>query len=177
MRVSVKTTTEPAAALEAIRNRTLQFDSDTVLSSELTLHERLNNSTRSQRANMFLLTLLAVIGLALAVSGIFGVISFTTQQRLREIGLRMALGARRGNIFRMVVGGALLMGGVGLIVGLLLMLSAGAAISDQLYRVNAFEVSIYGGIMALTLVTVLLAAWLPAARASRTEPVVALRED
>ena len=177
MRVSVKTTTDPAAALDAIRDRTLQLDSDTVLSSELTMRERLNNSTRSQRANMFLLTLLAVIGLALAVSGIFGVISFTTQQRLREIGLRMALGARKANIFGMVVGGALLMGGIGLIVGLLLMLSAGTAISDQLYRVNAFDVSIYGGIMALTLVTVLLAAWIPAARASRTDPVIALRED
>jgi putative ABC transport system permease protein len=177
MRVMIKTRGEPAAALDTIRTRVTQFDSNTVLATEMTLIQRLQNSTQAQRANMFLLILLAVIGLALAVAGIFGVISYTTQQRLREVGLRMALGARSGSIFRMVVGSALLLGGTGLVVGVLLMISAAAAISSQLYEVNAFDPATYAGIVLITLLTVFFAAWLPAYRAARTDPVLALRED
>ncbi len=177
LRVMIKTRSEPAALLETIRSRVTQHDNNTVLATETTLIQRMQNSTQAQRANMFLLILLAVIGLSLAVAGIFGVISYTTQQRLREVGLRMALGARSGSIFRMVVGNAMLLGSTGLVVGLLLMISAGAAISSQLYEVNAFDPFIYGGIVAITLATVFFAAWLPAYRASRTDPVLALRED
>jgi len=118
-----------------------------------------------------------VVGLLLAVIGLYGVISFSVSQRTHEFGVRLALGANAGNVRRMVVGRGLLLAGTGVIIGLLLAALVSLLLSGFLLDVSAFDPVAYGAVVIFLAAIALLASYLPARRATRVDPLVALRNE
>ena len=133
------------------------------------------DSMAQRRFSMFLFGIFAAIALTLAVVGLYGVMSYAVAQRTHEIGLRMALGAQRGDILKMIVGQGLLIIAVGLAAGLLGALALTRVMSSLLYEVSATDPLTYTGIALLLAAVALLASYLPARRATKVDPMVALR--
>jgi ABC-type antimicrobial peptide transport system permease subunit len=117
------------------------------------------------------------LGLVLAAVGLYGVTAYTVEQRTSEIGVRMALGADRSNVVKMVLKGAFWQVGVGLLVGIPAAIGAGKLIADQLFGVKAWDPVMLGGATVLLGVAALVAAIIPAQRAAGLDPVVALRAE
>jgi putative ABC transport system permease protein len=117
------------------------------------------------------------LALALASVGLYGVVSYSVTQRNREMGLRMALGAQQGAVLRMVIGEAMKLTIAGAAVGALAAAFAGRALSSELYGVRPGDPESFAGAIAMLLVVALLGAWIPARRAMRVDPVVALRDE
>jgi putative ABC transport system permease protein len=130
---------------------------------------------RTERLLLQLTTLFSVVALGLALLGVYGVIAYTSQQRTREFGIRVALGAQPRDILTMVLTGAVRLTAAGLAIGLPLAVFAGRALRSQLYGAQAFDPLLLASISGLTLVTALAASFLPAWRATRLDPMVALR--
>jgi putative ABC transport system permease protein len=140
-----------------------------------TVAERLVLQTRAARATATLLGILSLIALVLALTGIFGVVSFTVTQRSREFGIRVALGARAGTVLADVLRRTLLTTAVGIACGLVLAALAARAVAAQLYAVSPFDPFSFVAVVALLGASAAAAALQPAIRATRVDPVVALR--
>ena len=139
--------------------------------------ERISGSLTPRRLSMYVLLGFAGLSLGLAVLGIYGVISYNTQQRTQEIGIRMALGAEAGEVTRMVLGGALTLAGVGVGLGIVLFLGAGRVVATLLYGVGPRDpLTMVIGVVLLAGVA-LLASYIPARRAARVDPLAALRSE
>jgi len=115
--------------------------------------------------------------LLLATLGIYGLVSFSVSQRRRELGVRIALGATRGEIRKTVVGDGLRLTGIGLAVGMAAALGVGRLIATVLYEVSPFDPVTLGAVLVLFLAVAALASFVPAARASRTDPIEVLRSE
>jgi putative ABC transport system permease protein len=124
-----------------------------------------------------LLSLFAAVALALTAVGLFGVLSHTVQARTREIGVRVALGADRWNLRRLVLTQALLPAVAGLAAGLALSVLAAHVLVSLLFEVRPGDVATRAAVALVLLVTALLAGWMPASRATRIDPMRALRTD
>jgi len=122
-----------------------------------------------------LTTLLGALGLILAAVGLYGVLAYTVEQRTSEIGVRMALGADRGRVVKMVLGGALWQLGIGLAIGIPLAVLAGKLMTDQLFNVKPWDPVMLAAAALLLILAGLLASVVPARRAAGVEPMVALR--
>jgi ABC-type antimicrobial peptide transport system permease subunit len=135
----------------------------------------LANSLAPRRLSMILLEIFAVLALVLSCVGIYGVISYLVTQRTREIGVRMALGAQRSDVMRLILGEGAKMAFIGVMVGLAAALGLIQLIANQLFGVSAHDpLTFVAGAILLTLVA-LLACYIPARRAVRVDPMVALR--
>ena len=126
--------------------------------------------------NMMLLAAFAGLALLLAAVGIYGVLSYTVRRRVREIGIRMALGAGPGAIRRMVIGQGMLLAGAGLVAGAIGASALGHLAASALIGVSPLDLSVYAPVTAFLALIALLATWLPARRAMRVDPMVALRD-
>ena len=135
----------------------------------------LSESVARARFNTLLLTVLAGVALLLAVVGIYGVLSYSVTERTQEIGIRMALGAQRGHVLRMVIGQAMVLTAIGVAAGLGAALLMNRLISSLLFGVSATDAWTYGLVAAVFLIVALLASMLPARRAVGVDPMVALR--
>jgi ABC-type antimicrobial peptide transport system permease subunit len=124
---------------------------------------------------MLLLTVFAAVALALAAVGIFGVISYTVAQRTREIGVRMALGASGGTVLGLMLGRAMRLVALGLALGLALALAVNRSVEGMLYGVDPADPLTLAAVALVLGAVALLACWLPARRATRIDPMVALR--
>ena len=164
---SLKTTME--AAIAAVDPRQAVFDVKT-------MEERVEDSLGSRRFVVVLLGIFAGLSLFLAALGLYAVISYLVRMRVREIGIRMALGAQRGQIAAMVFAGMNL-ALAGCVLGLIFTFSAGQALRSMLYGVSLYNPVTALGACVVLAALVLLASYLPAQRAIRIEPVEALRED
>jgi ABC-type antimicrobial peptide transport system permease subunit len=122
-----------------------------------------------------LLAVFAGTALLLAAVGIYGVMAYLVTQRTREIGIRMALGASKQDVISIVLGRALILTGLGTVIGLGAALALGRTISSLLYGVSATDVSTFVAVPMVLVAVGLLAAFVPALRASRTDPMMALR--
>jgi putative ABC transport system permease protein len=175
--IAVRTTGPPLAMANAVREKVRELDKGVPLQRPVTLDEVLGEETQQPRFNMALFSGFAVLGLTLAAIGIYSVISYTVTQRVHEIGVRMALGAKRADILKLVLLMVAKVAGLGLVIGL-----CGSIVVEKLMRFQLFSKTSFDFIslaaVGLTLSAVaLLAAWMPAFRAGNLDPVTALRHE
>ena len=168
---------DAAGVAPLLRERIWRVDRDLPVERVSTMSELLGGAVAEPRFNVALLGLFATAALLLAAVGIYGVLSYTVAQRTGEIGVRIALGAGRGQVVRQVVaqGLAVALGGVAL--GVVGSMAAGGVLSSLLVGVSGRDPAVLAGVVALLTTVAAAAAWLPARRASRVEPVVALRAE
>jgi len=139
------------------------------------LSEVVSTSVAQQRFNMILLCGFGLISLFLGAAGLYGVLSYTVARQTKEIGIRMAIGAQRGDILRMVLREAALLVGLGLIVGIVASLTGAQLLRSLIFGIAPRDPATLAAACGLLLLTGLFAAWWPARRAAVTEPIEALR--
>ena len=135
----------------------------------------MSNATGARRFNMALLAFFAVAALLLTMMGIYGVVAFLVGRRSREIGIRMALGAQRRDVLRLVLQQGMKPVAFGSVAGLVGSLAASRLVASQLYGVSSSDPLTLTSIIVLLVTAALLACWLPARRAARVDPMEALR--
>jgi len=177
MSVAVRTSVPPQSLAAPIREQVREMDSGLPIDRMRTLEQSLADSVAQPRFYMLLLAIFAAAALFLAAIGIYGVLAYTVRQRSNEIGIRRALGARAGDLLRMVVGRAMALAGGGLAVGLLASFALTRLLSGLLHGVSATDPLTFAGVACLLSAVALLASLIPARRAARVDPMVALREE
>jgi putative ABC transport system permease protein len=166
---------DPMALSSAVAREVREIDPDQPVASISTMEKNIAESLATQRLTMTLLGAFAGLALTLASVGLYGVMALSVTQRTREFGIRLALGAGRRDVFRLAFGRGMLLVAVGIVFGLFGALGAGRALTSLLYGVAGLDLAaLFAAILALALVA-LLACWFPARRATRVDPIVALR--
>jgi putative ABC transport system permease protein len=153
----------------------LEVDRDQPLSRIASMEQNLSNSIAAKRLSTLLLGIFAAVALLLASIGIYGVISFSVTCRRHEIGVRMALGARKGDVLRMIVKQGTVLAVIGVVAGLAASLALTRLIETMLFQVKATDPLVYAAVSFLLAAVAALASYLPARRAARLDPTVALR--
>jgi putative ABC transport system permease protein len=171
----VKTQVDPQSLAPMVRRTVWDIDKDQPVSNIRTMEEIFADSIARQRFSMLLLAIFAILALVLASVGIYGVMSYSVAQRTREIGIRMALGARRGDVLKLVVGQGLKLVLIGVAIGLAASFILTRVMSSLLFGVSATDpITFFVISLVLTSVAV-LASYIPARRAVSVDPMVALR--
>jgi putative ABC transport system permease protein len=177
MDVVVRTQGKPEAALSAVRAKIHDLDPELPLSSVRSMENWVSNSAAGPRLNAALLGVFSCVALLIAAIGVYGVLAYSVNQRTREIGLRMALGAQQSNVLRLIVGEGMMVGLAGICAGLIGAYGLSRALATLLFGVEARDPLTFA-IVAAALIAIALAACLvPAWRGSRIDPIVALREE
>jgi putative ABC transport system permease protein len=177
MYFGIRSAADPAALIPAVRGVIRELDSELPLDAVGTVDALVSTSLAQRRFAMLLMAIFAAIALALAMIGIYGVISYSVTQATQEIGIRMALGARPGDVLAMVFRYAGLLLGMGLAIGLGGALAAGKLIATQLYGVKPGDPVTFAAVAGALVLTGIVASAVPAMRATRVDPLVALREE
>jgi putative ABC transport system permease protein len=141
------------------------------------MDEVVSNSFAARRLSMILLGVFAALALALACVGIYGVISYLVGQRTHEIGVRMALGAQRRDVLRLVIGHGARMALIGVAIGMGAALGLTRLMANQLFGVSAHDPLTFAGVAMVLIMVAVAACYIPARRAMRVDPVVALRHE
>ena len=171
----VRTTQDPNAIVAAVANQLRRMDPDMPLAEVSPVNELISRQTSDRRFTTTLLTLFAVLGVVLATVGVYGVVSYVAAERTHEIGVRVALGARRRDVLWLVMRPALAMAGVGAALGLSGAWTLRRLLDTLVFGISTADPMTYGGGSLLLLATVLAAALVPAWRATRVDPIVTLR--
>jgi predicted permease len=174
--VFLRTAIDPKSLAAPARAAIRELAPSTPVYEIRTLESRVSDAMAQARFSATLLTLFAGAALVLAVLGIYGVMAFGVSQRTREIGIRIALGAERGDVVRLVVGQGAALTALGLGLGLIAALSATQLLRSLLYDVAPSDPTTFAAVVAILGVAGVLASWLPARRAARLEPTEALRD-
>jgi len=173
--LAIRTASDPNALTAAVQKAIWQSDPDAAVSSVATMERVLADVMAPPRFNALLLGFFSVAALLLAAVGIYGVMSYTVTQNTREIGIRMALGAGRADVLKLVIGQGLTLGLVGVGIGLAAAAALTRFASRLLFEVSATDPLTFSGIAVLLLIVALVACWLPARRATTVDPMIALR--
>jgi putative ABC transport system permease protein len=174
--LTVRTMVNPARLVAPIRAAVRALDPDQPVSSATPMADIVAASVQQPRDRTTLLTVFAVAALLLAAIGVYGVMAYGVNERTREIGVRVALGADAGDVVRLIVRGALGMTSIGVLIGLLGALATSRLLESLLFGVTARDVPTFVAAAAVILAVAALATWLPARRAARVDPSVALRD-
>jgi predicted permease len=177
MTVTLRTATEPLGMASAVRTVLRRIDPDQPVSNIRTMDEVLNRSLSLRRFPMLLLGLFSGVAFALAAIGVYGVVSYIASQRKREIGIRMALGARRETVVRLVLTRSLVPIGFGMALGIAGALGAAQFLEALLFQVRPFDPAVLATIAVMLGSAAILASWIPAHRASRSDPLTVLRQE
>ena len=173
----VRTSMDPHAVADSVRRELRTIDSDVAISTVKPLEQIVSASVASRRFNLVLLAAFAGTALLLAGVGIYGVIAFLVATRTREIGVRMALGARRANVVRLVLGHGLKLVLAGIAIGWIGALIATRGLTSLLFATAPTDPLTYAGVAALLTVVALMASYIPARRATKVDPIQALRTE
>jgi putative ABC transport system permease protein len=175
--IVVRTTGEWAAIVQSARQVVRSIDPSLALYDVATMEQRLERSVAGRRFNMLLVVLFAGVALALAAVGLYGLLAYLVGERTREIGIRMALGARASDVMRLVLRQGAFMVTFGIALGLAGALGSGPLLSSALYAVTPRDAVTLGTVPLLIAAVAGLAIWLPARHATLVDPVEALREE
>jgi putative ABC transport system permease protein len=167
----------PGPLIKSLRDSLRALDSSQALADVKTMSERMGASVAQERFSALLLSLFAGLALALAVLGVYAVMAYTVAQRTREIGVRMALGAAGFDVLRLVFRQGFALIAAGLLLGIAGALAASRAVSALLFGVSAIDPATYAGVAAVQIAVAAIALYVPARRASRLHPAVALRSE
>jgi putative ABC transport system permease protein len=171
----VRTATEPSSLVRGVEAQLKSLDPDLPLTGLATVEKTIADSLWAPRAGASLLGLFGLLALILAAVGMYSVMSYSVSQRQREIGIRMALGARRADVLRMVLGRGMTVVAVGLVVGLGLSFALARLASNLLVGVSPWDALSFGGAALVLLTVAFVANFFPTQRAAGTDPTIALR--
>ena len=171
----VRSTTAPAALEHSIRDAVTSIDSSLAVFDARPMTHRVHETWGAQRLLSFLFSIFAALALLLATIGLYGLLAYTTLKRVREIGIRLALGARPAQIRALVLSHGLQLLLIGSAIGLLGTIAISRALRSVLFETSGLDPRIYLGVGVVLFSATLLASWLPARRASRVDPIIALR--
>nr|QLH55638.1 permease [Myxococcus xanthus] len=172
----LKTRAAPAGVVATLRGAVRAVDSEQPLYNVMTMEEIIQQSVAGRRLSLTLLGAFALIALVLATAGLYGVISYLVSQRTQEIGIRMALGAPPGRVVRLVMDQGMRLAGLGIGVGLVAAFGLSRYMESLLYGVSGTDPLTFGVFALLLGGVTLLATWLPARRASRVDPIIAIQQ-
>ena len=175
MSLIIRTASDPMLLIPAVRDMVREVDKDRPIWNLTSMQELISDSVAGPRFNTTLILTFAALALLLALLGIYGVFSYAVAQRTQEIGIRMALGASRQGVMRLVVRQGLIVAIVGVGLGIGGGFALTSLLSSMLFGVTPTDPYIFAVCAVLMLLVALAATWLPAARASRVDPIVALR--
>ena len=170
-----RTDVEPTSLAAAVRGQIAALNKDQAVFNVRTMEQIVSQSVAPRRFSMVLLVVFAIVALALAIIGIYGMLSYTVAQRTREIGLRMTLGAQRTDVMRLVIGHGMKLAVAGVVLGLIASFALTRTMKNLLFGVSATDPITFGSITLLLAIVALLACWIPARRATKVDPMVALR--
>ena len=173
----VRTAGDPLAIAGAVRDEVRSLDSELPVYRIKTLDQYMKESVAQRRFNTLLLALFAGTALILTSVGLYGVMAYSVAQRTREIGVRVALGAQTGDVLRLVVGQGMKLTLIGVVIGLLASLALTWLMKSLLFDISPTDPPTFAGIALLLAIVALLACWVPARRAAKVDPMVALRYD
>ncbi|HEV8204389.1 MAG TPA: ABC transporter permease [Pyrinomonadaceae bacterium] len=175
MTVVIKGASDPNQLISSVRGAVREIDPDQPIYSPRTMNEIRAESVAGERLNLTLLSLFAGIALVLAIVGIYGVMSYSVTQRTHEIGIRMAIGARPLDVFKMILGHGMKLALIGVGVGLVFAFLLTRLMATMLFGVKPTDATTYGAISILLIGVALLACYLPGRRATKVEPTISLR--
>ncbi|MEX1128630.1 MAG: ABC transporter permease [Vicinamibacterales bacterium] len=177
MTLTLRTAGEPSRVISAVRDILRAQDAELALADIRTMDEVVSQSVAERRLMMVMLAIFAGAALLLAAVGIYGVIAYSVTQRTQEIGIRLALGAQRSDVLRMVVGQAATLAVAGVVIGALGAAFLTRLMADLLFGVKPFDPLTFGVVAAGLTGVALLASYVPGRRATRVDPVIALRAE
>jgi putative ABC transport system permease protein len=175
MTLVVRTSGEPLGLSKAVQNAVWSIDKNLPLSHVQTYEQIIAGSVWRQRFNLLLVGLFAALALVLAAVGIYGVMAYSVTERTHEIGIRMALGAKQGDVLRLVVREGMALAMIGAAIGLAGAFVLTRFLSGLLYQVKANDPLVFAAVPPLFAGIAFLASYLPARRATRVDPMIALR--
>jgi predicted permease len=173
--MQVRTSGRPEAVSATVRSQVQSLDTNLALTNMNTIGELIDQGLWAPRMGAGLLTVFGGLALLLAVVGVYGVLSYSVNQQTREIGIRMAMGAQTGRILGLVVGQGMRLAVAGLTLGLLVAFAAMRILSSLLFGVSAHDPLIFGGVSLVLATAAILACYIPARRATKVDPIIALR--
>jgi putative ABC transport system permease protein len=168
-------TSDPKNLISTAQNVVWSVNKDVPLDRVRTMQDLIANSVQRRKFSMFLLSIFAAVAMLLAAIGLYGVMSYSVAQRTHEIGIRMALGARRPDVLTLIVKQGMVLAFTGIVAGAMLSLGMTRLISGMLFGIRATDPLTFAGVAALLGTVAFLANYLPARRASKVDPLVALR--
>ena len=177
MYFGIRAAADPTALISGVRAAMREMDAELPLDGVGTVDALVATSLSQRRFAMLLMAIFAGLALVLAMVGIYGVIAYSVTQATQEIGIRMALGARRGDVLGMVFGYAGVLIAAGLVIGVAAALGTGRFLASQLFEVKPTDPGTYAAVAGVLLATAMLACAIPALRAMRVDPLVALRNE
>jgi putative ABC transport system permease protein len=175
--VVVRTKSDPAQLSSAARQTVREIDQNLPAFAMTPLATVMSESVAQRRFSMLLLGVFAAIALFLAAVGLYGVVAYSVSQRTQEIGLRMAIGAQRRDVLRLVVGGGMKLALVGVAIGVGSALALAGLVRTMLFQVEPFDPTSYSATAIVLLAVAALACYVPARRAMRVDPIIALRQE
>ncbi len=175
--LAVRTSAEPLGLIEAVRNEVRALDKDLSLAEVKTLETVAGTAVAGRRFTLWLVGLFALTALLLAAIGIYSVLSYLVAQRTHEIGVRMALGAQLGDVLKLVVRQGMTLVLLGVVSGMAAAFGLTRLMKGLLFEVKATDPLTFASVAALLAVVALLACWIPARRATKVDPMVALRHE
>ena len=175
--VVLRTEGDPTAVMGSVRRAVEEIDPREVVYNVQTMNEVVSNSFAARRLSMILMGVFAALALLLACVGIYGVISYLVGQRTHEIGVRIALGAQRSDVLRLVIGHGARMALLGVAIGVVTALGLTRLMANQLFGVSAHDPLTFAGVAILLTLVAIAACYVPARRAIRVDPMIALRHE